>query len=331
VMAALIFYCHHTVLNGIINLIETNGRRIILDIFSRISRYWNKPEHAAYLFIAPAVILIVLFNILPLITSFVVSMTNANVYFANTKFVGFDNFVRAFSQERFWNSWKVTGLFTLFDVPFNITFALIIAYLVKGVSLRDKLLRSVYILPIICSASVIGLMWRLFLNPNIGWAVNIMNMIGLEKVAIFSDYDLAIYGIIFISIWRGFGVTSMLIVAGMQAVPNTLYEASEIDGANKARQLISVTIPGIAGTLWFIFITRIINSFQVFDLVYVITGGGPAFATETVVSYVYNTAFNATSKLGYATAVSETLFVVILIVTLMLYYRMTKDEMGRVR
>ena len=301
-----------------------------MDILTRISRYWNNPKRAGYLFIAPAVILIFLFSIVPLFASFAISMTNVNVYFSQTKFIGFSNFVKAFRDARFWNSWKITGLFTLFDVPINITFAVIIAYLVKGVSVRDKILRSVYILPIICSASVIGLMWKLFLNPNIGWAVNLMNMLGIPKSAIFSDYTLALYGIIFISIWRGFGVTSMLIVAGMQAVPNSLYEAAEIDGANKVRQLISVTIPGIAGTLWFVFITRVINSFQVFDLVYVITKGGPAFSTETVVSFVYNTAFGVTSKLGYATAVSETLFIIILIATLSLYTKMIKQEKGRI-
>ena len=301
-----------------------------MDILTRISRYWNSPKRAGYLFIAPAVILIFFFSIVPLFASFVISMTNVNVYFSQTKFIWFDNFIKAFRDTRFWNSWKITGLFTLFDVPINITFAVIIAYLVKGVSVRDKILRSVYILPIICSASVIGLMWKLFLNPNIGWAVNLMNMLGIPKSAIFSDFKLALYGIIFISIWRGFGVTSMLIVAGMQAVPNSLYEAAEIDGANRVRQLISVTIPGIAGTLWFVFITRVINSFQVFDLVYVITKGGPAFSTETVVSYVYNTAFGVTSKLGYATAVSETLFIVILIATLSLYTKMIKQEKGRI-
>lgn len=291
-----------------------------------MDRYWNRDDKSAYLFIAPAVTIVVLFSILPLFAALVIGMTNVNVFFTNTKFIGFQNFVNAFKDPRFINAWKVTGLFTLFDVPISIGFALLIASLVKGASVREKLFRATYILPIICSATVIGLMWKMFMNPSIGWGLAFMENLGMPKFAIFSDRKLAIYGIIFISIWRGFGVTSMILVAGMQAVPNELYEASDLDGANKFRQFLNVTIPGISSTLWFVLITRIIGSFQVFDLVYVITGGGPAFSTETIVSYIYETSFQTGQKLGYATAMSEILFAVILLITILLYGKMVQQE-----
>lgn len=292
----------------------------------KIDVFWNKPQNAAYLFVAPAIIIVVMFSILPMLAALVISMTNVNIFFTNIRFIGFNNFKNAFNDPRFLNAARITGLFTFFDVPISISFALIIAALVKGGTRREKLFRATYILPIICSATVIGLMWRLFLNPTIGWGVAFMQSLGLPRVAIFADRSLAIYGIIFISIWRGFGVTSMILVAGMQAVPRELYEASELDGANKVKQFLNVTIPGISSTLWFVFITRVIGSFQVFDLIYVITGGGPANSTETIVSYIYTTSFSENQRLGYATAMSVILFAVILAATIILYSKMLKQE-----
>lgn len=297
-----------------------------LDLLRRTDRFWNKPQHAAYLFVAPAIIIIMLFTIVPLFAALVLGLYDVNIFLSEVKFVGLQNFIEAFNDSRFLNACKVTGLFTLFDVPVSISFSLLVAFLVKGSSIREKLFRSIYILPLICSATVIGLIWKLFLNPVIGWGVAFMESLGLPKLAIFSDTKLAIYGIIFISIWRRFGVTSMILVAGMQAVSNDLYEAAELDGAGKIRQFFHVTIPGIASTLWFVLITRVIGSFQVFDLVYVVTGGGPAHTTETIVSYVYNTSFQVGNRLGYATAISEILFFIILLITIILYGKMIKQE-----
>lgn len=292
----------------------------------KIGVYWNRPQHAAYLFIAPAVLVVVLFNIVPLFAAFGVSMCNVTTYFSNVKFVGLQNFVTAFHDHYFLNSWKVTVLFTAFDVPISIGFALLIAAMVSGTRWSDKLLRSFYILPVICSATVVGLMWELFLNPTIGWGIWLMEKLGLPKMAIFSDRKLAIFGIIFISIWRGFGMSSMIFVAAMQGVQRELYEASQLDGANHFQQFWHITIPGISSTLWFVLITRIIGSFQVFDLVYVITNGGPAHSTETVVSYVYSKAFTTDHKLGYSSAMSLMLFAVILLITILLYGRMLRQE-----
>ncbi len=156
-----------------------------------------------------------------------------------------------------------------------------------------------------------------------------MESIGLPKLAIFSDIKLAIGGIIFISIWRSFGMTSLIMVASMQGVPESLYEAAKLDGANRFQQFINITIPGIVSTLWFVLITRIIGSFQVFDLVYAVTNGGPARSTETVVSNIYGAAFQRSNRLGYATAMSEILFAVILLVSVLIYSRMIKGERDR--
>ena len=169
-------------------------------------------------------------------------------------------------------------------------------------------------------------MWELFLDPGIGYGNYVLQLMGLPQFNIFNDIKMALYGIVFISIWRGFGINAMILVAAMQSISQSLYEAAEMDGANVWHKFWYITIPGISSTLWFVFITRVIGSFQVFDLVYVITGGGPAHSTETVVSYIYDKAFGSGNKLGYASACSEILFVAIMICTIFLYSRMLAQE-----
>ena len=297
-----------------------------LDLMKKILQYWNKPNHAAYLMVAPAVIVVCLFSIFSMIAAFFLSLFDVSTNLATWNFVGLGNFQEAFADERFIHSWAVTGLFTVFDVPINIGFSLLVAALVSGVGIRDKILRSCYILPLICSSTVIGIMWKLFLNPNVGWGIYSLSKLGFPRIAIFSDIDLAVYGIIFISIWRGFGMSAMILVAAMQGISTSLYEAATLDGANKWQQFRHVTLPGISSTLWFLLITRIIGSFQVFDLIYTITNGGPAHSTETVVSYIYSRAFQEGSELGYSTAMSLVLFGAILLVSVFLYGRMILQE-----
>ena len=295
-------------------------------MLKRVLKYWNKPNHAAYLFVAPAFLVLLLFSLLPLIVSFFISTLDVTTYFSNIKFIGIDNFIEAFSDRRFIRSFRTTGLFILFDVPVGMLFAMLVAALVSGTGFRDKLCRTVYILPIICSSTVVAIMWKLFLNPNVGWGVYFLERLGFPKLAIYSNRDLAIYGIIFISIWRGFGITCIILVAAMQGVAEELYDAAILDGAGRWAQFWKITVPGISSTLWFLFITRVVGSFQVFDLIYTITNGGPNHSTETVVSYIYSVAFNTDNRLGYATAMSEILFVIILAVSIVMYGKMIRQE-----
>jgi multiple sugar transport system permease protein len=286
----------------------------------------NKPKNAAYMFVLPAFLIIVIFNIVPLFSSLVISTLNITTYFTNVKFVGLQNYVRALKDLNFLNAWKVTLLFTVFDVPVSLIFTMFVSALIQRTNFANKIFRSIYILPLICSSTVVGLMWNLFLNPNVGWGTYFLETLGLPKMAIFSDVRLAIYGIIFISIWRGFGVSTMILVAAMQGINNDLYEAADLDGATKWNQFWNVTVPGVISTLFFLIITRIIGSFQVFDLIYVITNGGPANSTRSVVNYIFNKAFSTDFKLGYSTAMSELLFVVIMAITIFMYARMLKSE-----
>lgn len=291
----------------------------------KFREYWNKPAHIAYLFIAPAMILLLLFNIIPLIASFVISTFDVSMTLNDARFVGLGNFVEAFHDSRFWNSMWVTIKWTLVEMPIQVLVALLLAALLTKNTWFNKLCRGVYFLPIICSATAVSIMWRIILNSNVGYITFLLNKLGFGKINFMNNPGVTFYVIVFMSVWKSFGISTIILVSAMQNVPRVLYEAAELDRAGKIRQFFSITLPGIAPSLWYVVMTRIIGSLQVFDIVYTTTGGGPNFTTETLVTYVYTRAFEV-NRMGYATAVSECLFGLILVITICLYSRMLKQE-----
>lgn len=291
----------------------------------KFREYWNKPAHIAYLFIAPAMILLLLFNIIPLIASLVISTFDVSMTLNNARFIGLGNFVEAFHDSRFWNSMWVTIKWTLVEMPVQVVVALFLAALLTKNTWFNKFCRGVYFLPIICSATAVSIMWRIILNSNVGYITFLLNKLGFGKINFMNNPGVTFYVIVFMSVWKSFGISTITLVSAMQNVPRVLYEAAELDRAGKIRQFFSITLPGIAPSLWYVVMTRIIGSLQVFDIVYTTTGGGPNFTTETLVTYVYTRAFEV-NRMGYATAVSECLFGLILIITICLYSRMLKQE-----
>ena len=136
----------------------------------------------------------------------------------------------------------------------------------------------------------------------------------------------AIFVVVFVAIWKTFGISTVILVAAIQNIPESLYEASAIDGAGKLSQFFHVTLPGIMPSFWFLLMTRIIGSLHTFDIVYTLTGGGPSRSTTTLVVYIYDTAFKSLDKTGYATAMSEVLFGFIMIITVIMYTIMNKTS-----
>ena len=291
----------------------------------KFREYWNKPAHIAYLFIAPAMILLLLFNIIPLIASLVISTFDVSMTLNDARFVGLGNFVEAFHDSRFWNSMWVTIKWTLVEMPIQVLVALLLAALLTKNTWFNKLCRGVYFLPIICSATAVSIMWRIILNSNVEYITFLLNKLGFGKINFMNNPGVTFYVIVFMSVWKSFGISTIILVSAMQNVPRVLYEAAELDRAGKIRQFFSITLPGIAPSLWYVVMTRIIGSLQVFDIVYTTTGGGPNFTTETLVTYIYTRAFEV-NRMGYATAVSECLFGLILVITICLYSRMLKQE-----
>ena len=280
---------------------------------------------APYLFIAPVIILLFVFNIAPLLISFFISLFDADISFNLNKFIGLGNFVEVFQDSRFYNSLRVTLKWTVVEVPCQLLIALLLAGLLTRNTVTNKLFRAIYFMPIVCSATATGIMWKLILHSNVGYITYVLRMMGFGKINFMNTAGLTFYVIVFMSVWKTFGISTTILIGAMQNVPTVLYEAADIDGCSKLGQFFHITLPGIRPTLWFLIMTRIIGSFQVFDIVYTTTGGGPSLTTETLVSYIYTRGFEV-FRMGYASALSVVLLGLILIITVIMYGAMLKGE-----
>ncbi len=296
------------------------------NMFIRICRYFRSAEGSAYYFILPSILLLLIFNVIPLFVSSSMSFFDANMTLDKVNYVGIDNFVKAFSDSRFLNSLKVTFIFTAIEVPVQVFGAMIIAALIAKNNITNKFFRAIYFLPVICSATSIGIMWKMILHSNVGFLTYALSSMGLGRINFFNNTHLTIFVVTFISIWRSFGISAIVYVTAIQNVNASLYEAAKMDGAGNLRQFINVTVPSIRPTFWYILMTRLAGSLQIFDIVFMTTGGGPNYTTESTVSYVYSRAFSSEASMGYASTMSMILFVIIMTVTVLLYRRMNAEE-----
>lgn len=286
----------------------------------------NKPGHCAYVFLAPSLILLLVFNIAPLVIAFVLSLFNANMTMSQVNFAGLSNFKEALSDPRFVNSLKVTVTLAAVELPIQVFGAMVIAAFLTKNTFRNKFYRAIYFLPVICSATAIGIMWKMILHSNIGFVTYVIRRMGLGKINFLNTPGLTIFVVACISMWRSLGISIIIYVTAIQQVDRQMYEAAEIDGAGRMRQFFSITVPLIRPTFWYILLTRFSGAFQIFDIIYTTTNGGPNFTTESTVSYIYTRAFTSGGRMGYASAMSILLFFIIMLVTIVLYRQMNKED-----
>ena len=281
--------------------------------------FWSKmtnKDHVGYLFILPSCLILLLFTIIPLIMSFAISLTDLDIFLAWPDMIGLENFRTSFGDARVWNAFKNTFVYVAVSVPVQLVVALVLAYWLYKPTRFNKFSRSVFYVPVLCSFTSIGILFSLMLNSTVGYIPFVISKFTGEPIALFSDPRFAMPVIIFISIWKAFGKTLIILVAGINDIPSTYFEASEIDGASKTQQFFYITLPNLLPTINFTLLTTIIGAFQVFDVVYVTTGGGPLFKTETMVQYIYLKGFSVPYDLGYASALSIELFLVIAVIIL---------------
>lgn len=295
---------------------------------SKFATFWNRPNHAAYLFLLPSLAVLIMFAVIPLIASLVISVMNMNIFLTDTSFAGLANFMSAFQDERFWNALKNTVIFVVFEVPLQIIFGLLVANMLTKANWFNKFARSVIFLPVICSMAAVGIIWSILLDGNIGFIPYLLSKLGIEGMNFFRDAKTAMPTIIAMTVWKNFGYTMSILVVGIQGISESYYEAARIDGASRIKQFFKITIPLLKETLGFCLITNTIGSLQVFDQVYVTTQGGPQFRTETLVQYIYKTGFSQPYNLGYASALSVLLLIVILIISLPMYKNMFIKKEG---
>lgn len=276
-------------------------------------------QRSAYLFLLPSTVILIVFVFVPLISTFFISLLHMDVFMQNASFVGLANFKQLFADSRVFGDTVNTLYFTVMEVPLQIVVALLLATLIARDTPFNKLMRTVFYLPFICSLTAIGIVWSMLLDPNMGWLPYVLGKIGVPSFSLLQDQNLAMPTIAIISVWKGFGYTITLLVAAILNVPESLYEAANLDGAGYWSKFAKITIPEIWPTICFCIVTNTIGSLQTFDLPYIMTKGGPDYRTETIVEYIYDRGFQtAPYSLGYASTISVYLFIIIAIVTFVL-------------
>ena len=203
----------------------------------------KRRERTAYLFIAPAAILIIIFCIIPLIASFYISTQKMGVDLSDAEFVGFDNYKKIVGDRRFWQSVGITLKYTAAEIPLQMIIGVVLSALLAKNTRKNKIFRSIYFLPVIASAVTVGVTWQLVLHSNIGIFTYWLKLLGFSDINLLNNTSSAIFVVVFVAIWKTFGISTIILVAAIQNIPESLYEASAIDGATEIQHFFKVMLP----------------------------------------------------------------------------------------
>lgn len=289
---------------------------------TKLSRSAKREAKWFYIFISPWIIGFLIFTFYPMAASAFYSFHNYNI--VNLDFVGLANYQELFADQIFLKSLVVTGAYVLISVPLTIAAALSVAVLLNQKIPFVSFWRTLYYLPSIISGVASALLWRWIFNGKFGILNNILAIFGIVGPDWFNSEKWAMPAYWIISLW-GIGGSMVIYLAALQGVPTALYEAAEMDGANSLKKFTKITIPMISPVLLYTLITNMISSFQVFTMIYVISGGlgGPNYATMVYVLYLFKNAFQWT-RFGYASAIAWILFIIISVLTILLIKTISK-------
>ena len=266
-----------------------------------------------YLFILPWFIGFLVFTAGPLIAALGFSFTDWNG-FSTMEWIGFENYIQLTRDSRFWQSLKVTLVFTIFYLTLNVIIGFALALVMNQPVRGMRLFRTIYYLPAVLSGVAVAVLWSFLFHREFGALNWMLGLIGIKRIGWIVSESWALPSIIIMELWR-VGSTIIIFLAGLQSIPPELYEAAEVDGANRRWRLWSITIPLMSPSIFFVLIVSFINTMQVFTQAYIMTRGGPNYATYFYSINLYHTTFREL-RLGYASAQAGVLFVIIFIVTL---------------
>ena len=269
------------------------------------------------LFLGPSLIGLAIFTLLPIFASLGLSFTNWDLL-RPPDFIGIDNYRRMISDAEFWRTLRNTVTFLVGYVPLVMACGLLIAVLLNANIPFRGIFRTMYFVPVVTSWVAVALVWKWLFNPAYGLINAAIGALGIAGPAWLYDPNWAMVAVILTSVWKDTGFIMVIMLAGLQGIPREYYEAASIDGATRPQSLWHITIPLLSPTLIFCLSISLISAFQVFDQVYVMTEGGPAGATMVLVERVVSNAFSY-SRMGYASAMSWMLFVMIFVVTIFFY------------
>jgi multiple sugar transport system permease protein len=271
------------------------------------------------MFAGPALALIGLFFFVPVIAGLVLSLTDFDIYAIaspdTARYVGLANFAAILRDPVFWIALRNTMFFVLVGGPLTVAVSLAAALLVNSRLARAPgFFRSLYFVPVVTTLVAMSVVWRYLYHPHYGLINHVLGLVGIGPIDWLGDPRWAMPAIVLLNVWKKFGYNMLILLAGLRAIPDELYEAAALDGAGWWARLRNVTIPGLAPTLLFVSIMTMIEQFQLFAEPYVMTQGGPLKSTTSIVLLMYEEGFRWW-RMGYAAAIAFVLFVIMLIAT----------------
>ncbi|KAF0140699.1 MAG: lactose/L-arabinose transport system permease protein [Stygiobacter sp.] len=292
----------------------------------------NKTKLSAVtLFLGPSLLIIALFFFMPVIAAFAMSFTDFDIYALGNldylRFVAFKNYSTLLSDPLFWTAIKNTFYFVMVGGPLSVAASLAAAVLLNSKFIRFKgVFRLIYFLPVVTTHVAVAIVWRYIYHPRFGLLNYLLGFIGIGPVDWLGDPNWSMPAIILLVVWKNFGYNMVIFIAGLQNIPEELYEAASIEGASAWQQFKHITIPQLAPTTLFISVITMIGYFQLFAEPYVMTQGGPLNSTLSIVLYMYQEGFRWWN-IGYSTALAFMLTVIILIGT-SIQFKLQKERNG---
>ena len=282
-------------------------------------------KEVGFLFCLPSLVLISIFLILPAFMALYYSFTDFYLLRPNEiSFVGLKNYILVFKDTTFWKAFFNTLYFSLTVVPLQCTLAFLLALLVKKSVKGIGIFRMAYFSPVVTSMTVIAILWIFLYNPNYGLINVLFEKIGLPKLLFLKSSKQAMPSIIFMSAWQAAGYQMMIFLAGLQSIPDYLYEAAQIDGAKKFQQFIHITIPSMYNVIVFVIMITTVQAFKLFTQPYIMTQGGPEDSTKTLVYYIYQEGFQF-RNVGYSSTIAIIFFLLVVMISISLKKLLKQD------
>lgn len=277
----------------------------------RRPRLHVREERMAGLFVSPALSLFAIFTVLPLFMALLLSFTNYDII-SRLDWVGVRNYRTLLTDTLFHRSLINVSLYTLMFVPTMIALSLLAALALNRKVPGMAIFRTIFYLPVVTSTVAASTVWITILNKDYGLLNQLLLLIGVDGPAWLANSNTALFSIVMLTLWQGLGANMIIYLAGLQGVPEQLYEAANLDGANTWQRFRYITLPSVRSVTFFVTTLSLIGAFQLFDQAYVLTQGGPGYATTTPVYYIYQSGFNRL-QMGYASAQAFVLFLIILV------------------
>lgn len=281
-------------------------------------RVWRSWGHAL-LYLGPSLFFFAVFVFYPLIKSFHLSLHSTDLLGAAKNYVGFQQYADIFTQGNFGKNLWITCLFTLFTVLPGILLSLLLAYIANWRLRGIGIFRTIFATPLVIAVASASMIWMMLFNPSAGVLNFFLQKLHIAPINWLADPKWSLLSVSIVAIWRSLGFNTIMLLSGLQSVPEHLYESAKIDGAGPARTFWDITLPMLSPTLFFVFIVSVINALQTFGEINILTQGGPAGATTVIVYSIYREAF-FNFNFSFASAQAIVLFLIIFLLTVLQFY-----------